>query len=83
MAGNCITTDGGILSAQHIEGIEKLIDKDATSIYQVNSSDLWLEYKAESTYIPSFYSITTADAPNSDLNAGYCMLLRMVKHGSR
>lgn len=69
LAGNCITTDGGILSAQHIEGIEKLIDKDDTSIYQVNSSDLWLEYKAESTYIPSFYSITTADAPNSDPKA--------------
>lgn len=75
LAGNCITTDGGILSAQHIEGIEKLIDKDDTSIYQVNSSDLWLEYKAESTYIPSFYSITTADAFRiAILKHGYCML---------
>ncbi|WP_455584190.1 glycoside hydrolase family 76 protein [Bacteroides sp.] len=69
LADNCITTDGGVLSAQYPAGIEKLNDKDAASVYQANGSDLWLEYRASAIYLPSSYSITTGDAQESDPKA--------------
>lgn len=69
LAERCIMRDGGVLSAQYPEGREVLNDLDATSIYQASASDLWLEYQATSSYIPSSYSITTGDAPESDPKA--------------
>lgn len=66
LADNCITTDGGMISAQYSDGIEKLIDKDVISTYRTNTSDFWVEYEAEAAYTPLFYSITTADTPESD-----------------
>lgn len=69
LAANCITTDGGVLSGQYPEGIDKLIDKEVSTIYQAGAADLWLEYQAASVYIPSSYSITTGDKSENDPKA--------------
>lgn len=66
LADKCITTDGGKVSALYTDGVEKLFDKDAASVYRVNASDFWVEYEAESAYTPLSYSITTGDASESD-----------------
>lgn len=66
LADKAITRDGGLAQGQYPDGVEKLIDGNATTVYQANGADLWLEYNATATYLASSYSITTADAEESD-----------------
>lgn len=69
LADNCITTDGGVISAQYPGDVEKLIDRDVTSVYQASGSDLWIEYRTDYAYVPEYYSVTTADIPECDPKA--------------
>lgn len=65
--GDDITSDGGTLTAQFVgkqphETSVTLTDKDATTKYIAeNTSDLWIEYKANGVYKLTSYSLTAAD----------------------
>lgn len=67
--GNDITADGGLLTTQYDgNGIEKLTDKNVSSIYQVDGqTGFWVEYRANAMYRLTSYSVTSANnAPEKD-----------------
>ncbi|MEP3389837.1 MAG: basic secretory protein-like protein [Reichenbachiella sp.] len=66
------TDDGGIVSAEYSdspnnEGISKLIDNTSSSKYLTFHSSGWVQYQANSSYVLSSYTITSAnDVPQRD-----------------
>lgn len=69
---NDITADGGMLTAQYTgnepdETFTKLTDKETSSAYRIDQTDISIEYKANAVYRIESYSITSAENfPESD-----------------
>lgn len=67
-----ITNDGGLVSAEYNdspanEGISKLIDNSSSSKYLTFHANAWVQYKANSSYVLTKYTITSAnDAEQRD-----------------